>query len=182
MTSKIYLKKKRGIFFFITGFSGSGKSTIAKRIKKDIQNNYGPTILLHGDEIRRLFNLKGYSSPDRKKIAMQYSKLCKKITDNEINVILATVSLYNSVRKWNKTNIVNYIEIYIKSDLSKIVKQKKKYFYRKKTKNVVGLTIKPELPKKPNIILKNDFKKSIDILSNLLIKKIQNNYVKNDKI
>ncbi len=182
MTHKIHLQKKKGIFFFITGFSGSGKSSIAKIIKKDIRNNYGPTILLHGDEIRSLFNLKGYSSADRKKIAMQYSKLCKKITDNGINVILATVSLYNIVRKWNKANIVNYIEIYIKSDLSKIIKQKKKFFYRKKTKNVVGLTIKPELPKKPNIILKNDFKKNINILSDSLIKKILNNFVKNDKI
>jgi adenylylsulfate kinase len=182
MTHKIHLQKKKGIFFFITGFSGSGKSSIAKIIKKDIRNNYGPTILLHGDEIRSLFNLKGYSSTDRKKIAMQYSKLCKKITDNGINVILATVSLYNIVRKWNKANIVNYIEIYIKSDLSKIIKQKKKFFYRKKTKNVVGLTIKPELPKKPNIILKNDFKKNINILSDSLIKKILNNFVKNDKI
>ena len=107
MTHKIHLQKKKGIFFFITGFSGSGKSSIAKIIKKDIRNNYGPTILLHGDEIRSLFNLKGYSSTDRKKIAMQYSKLCKKITDNGINVILATVSLYNIVRKWNKANIVN---------------------------------------------------------------------------
>ena len=113
---------------------------------------------------------------------MQYSKLCKKITDNGIDVILATVSLYSIVRKWNKANIVNYIEIYIKSDLSKIIKQKKKFFYRKKTKNVVGLTIKPELPKKPNIILKNDFKKNINILSDSLMKKILNNYVKNDKI
>ncbi|MDC6482422.1 adenylyl-sulfate kinase [Pelagibacteraceae bacterium] len=182
MKNKIYLQKKKGFLFFITGFSGSGKSSIAKRIKKDIRNNYGPTILLHGDEIRSLFNLKGYSSADRKKIAMQYSKLCKKITDNGINVILATVSLYSIVRKWNKANIVNYIEIYIKSDLSKIIKQKKKFFYRKKTKNVVGLTIKPELPKKPHIILKNDFKKSITILSNSLIKKIQKNYEKNDKI
>ena len=182
MTHKIHLQKKKGILCLITGFSGSGKSSIAKIIKKDIRNNYGPTILLHGDEIRSLFNLKGYSSTDRKKIAMQYSKLCKKITDNGINVILATVSLYNIVRKWNKANIVNYIEIYIKSDLSKIIKQKKKFFYRKKTKNVVGLTIKPELPKKPNIILKNDFKKNINILSDSLIKKILNNFVKNDKI
>ena len=34
--------------------------------------------------------------------------------------------MYEKARKWNKKNIDNYVEIYIKSDLSKILKLKKK--------------------------------------------------------
>ena len=95
-------KKKKGIFFFITGLSGSGKSSLAKKIKPKIQQKYGKTLLLHGDEIRKIFSLNKYGYKDREKIALQYVKLCKKITNNNINVILATVSLFNSIRKWNK--------------------------------------------------------------------------------
>ena len=166
-------KKKKGIFFFITGLSGSGKSSLAKKIKPKIQKKYGKTLLLHGDEIRKIFSLNKYGYKDREKIALQYVKLCKKITNNNINVILATVSLFNSIRKWNKKNFSNYVEIYIQSDLKKIIKQKKKFFYIKKTNNVVGLNIKPEFPKKPNIILKNNFETSLEKLSEKLLKKLK---------
>ncbi|MDC0524597.1 adenylyl-sulfate kinase [Pelagibacteraceae bacterium] len=174
MNKKNIKNKKKGIFFFITGLSGSGKSTIAKYIKPKIQKYYGKTILFHGDEIRKIFNLNKYSKNDRKKIALQYVKLCKKITNENINVILATVSLYESVRKWNKKNFENYIEIYIECELKNIIKQKKKFFYKKKTNNVVGISFKPELPKNPSIILPNNFTISINELGGKLFKKIKN--------
>ena len=164
--------KNKGIYFFITGFSGSGKSSIAKKIKSSIEKNYGPTILLHGDDLRKIFNLKGYTKNDRKIIAYKYSKLCKKITDNKINVILATVSLFTQVRNWNRKNIKNYLEIYIKSNFKKILKRKQKIFYKKKSDNVVGIKIKPELPKSPDIIITNNFEKQLNILSKKLLIKI----------
>ena len=49
---------------------------------------------------------------------------------------------------------------------------KKKYFYKKKSKNVVGKNLKVEFPKTSDIILKNNFKKSIKKLSKELIGKI----------
>ena len=89
-------------------------------------------------------------------------------------MILATVSLYESVRKWNKKNFENYIEIYIECELKNIIKQKKKFFYKKKTNNVVGISFKPELPKNPSIILPNNFTISINELGGKLFKKIKN--------
>ena len=47
----------KGILFSILGLSGSGKTTIAKRIKKDIENLYGPTLLVSGDNLRKIFGL-----------------------------------------------------------------------------------------------------------------------------
>ena len=87
-------------------------------------------------------------------------------------MILATVSLFNSVRNWNKHNINNYLEIYIKADIESVINQKRKYFYKKKSKNVVGKNLKAEFPKAPDIILKNNFKRSIKRLSKELIGKI----------
>jgi adenylylsulfate kinase len=59
-------------------------------------------------------------------------------------------------RAWNKKNIKKYLEIYIKSEIKKIILKKKKRIYQQ-GKNLVGLSIKPEFPKKPDIIIKNDF-------------------------
>ena len=79
----------------------------------------------------------------------------------------------DSMRKWYRDNIDNYLEIYIKADLNKIIKLKRKKIYNKKRRyDVVGITIKPEFPKHPDIVINNDFKKSTDDLANNLIKKI----------
>ena len=166
------LKKNKGILFWITGLSGSGKTAIAEKIKSNISYKYGPTIIVSGDDLRKLFNFKKFSRKDRLAYALVYCKFCKCVTDNKINIILSTVSLFHKVRKWNRTNISNYVEIYIRSDINKIIKQKNKFFYKRNYKNIIGKDIKPEFPKSPHIIIKNDFGKSINVLAKELIKKI----------
>ena len=101
-----------------------------------------------------------------------YVKLFKKITDQNINVLFAGAVLIEKVRKWNRKNIDNYFEIFIKADIKKIIKKKIKKLYQKKN-NVYGIEIKAEFPKKPNIILNNDFTKNVDKLANELIFKIE---------
>lgn len=169
--NKIYFNK--GILFWVTGLSGSGKTTISRKIKKYIEQNYGPTLLISGDDIRNIFNFKEFTSEERRKLVLKYCKLSKFITDQNINLIFAVVGLMDEVRDWNKKNIKNYIEVFIKTDLEKIINNKKKKIYHKKNiGDIVGLDIKPEFPKKPDIIIHNDFKKKINSLSKDLIKKI----------
>ena len=60
--------------------------------------------------------------------------------------------MYHQVRFWNKKNIKNYLEIYIETDIKKLIKNKKKSFYRAKLINIVGKNIKAELPKRINNI------------------------------
>ena len=48
--------KNKGILFWITGLSGSGKTTLGRKIKKDITKIYGPTIMISGDDIRKMYD------------------------------------------------------------------------------------------------------------------------------
>ena len=82
------------------------------------------------------------------------------------------MSLFHQVRNWNNKNIKNYLEIYIESDINELIKQKKKKFYKVKHSNIVGKNIVAELPKTPDIVIKNNFKKSINKLKEELINKI----------
>jgi adenylylsulfate kinase len=166
------LKKNKGILFWITGLSGSGKTAIAEKIKHNISNKYGTTLIMSGDDLRKIFNYNKFSRKYRLAYALSYGKFCKNITDNKINIIFSTISLFYKVRKWNKSNINNYIEIYIQSDINKIIKQKRKFFYKGNYKNIIGKNIKAEFPQSPHIIIKNDFNKSINVLAKKLIKKI----------
>ena len=166
------MKKKSGILFWITGLSGSGKTSLAEKIFNFVKNNYGPTIIVSGDDLRNLFGYNKFDKRSRLKYALSYSKFCKEITDQNINVIFSTVSLYHEVRSWNKKNINNYFEIYIEADIKTLIKKKKKYFYRNKLLNIVGKNIKAELPEKPDIKITNNFIKSINQLKIELIKEI----------
>ena len=105
----IKVNKDKGILFWITGLSGSGKTTLGKKIQKDITKAYGPTIMISGDDIRKIFKLKGYTYKDRYEVVMKYCKLSKFITSQNINVIFAVVGMMNSVRNWNRKNIKNYV-------------------------------------------------------------------------
>ena len=165
--------KKKGILFWITGLSGSGKTTLAKKILKFITNKYGQTIIVSGDDIRKIFDYEKFDKKSRLKYALSYCKLCKLITEQGTNVLISTVSMYHRIRNWNKKNIKNYLEIYIEADIENLIKNKKKFFYRTKLKNIVGKNIKAEFPKKPDIIIQNNFDKSISKLKIELIKKIK---------
>ena len=165
-------KRNKGILFWITGLSGSGKTSIAEKIKNKIIKKYGPTLTLSGDDLRTIFNYKKFSRKSRIQYALSYSKFCKYITNQNINVILSTVSLFHKVRNWNRKKINNYIEIYIETDSKKVFKKKSKYFYKGNHKNVMGKNLKAEFPKYPDIKIKNDFTKPLNKLSKELIRKI----------
>jgi adenylylsulfate kinase-like enzyme len=170
---KINLKK--GIVFWITGLSGSGKTTLGKKIHKKIIKKYGPTIMVSGDDIRNIFKLNGYENTERLEISKKYSTFAKFITDQKINIIFAVVAMFDEPRKWNRLNIDNYIEIYIRSNIKDIIKLNKKKIYKKKSPGkLIGIDIKPQYPKNPTIILKNFFKKDLNKISKTLMNKINN--------
>ena len=173
MAKKIIRNKDKGILFWITGLSGSGKTTIAKKIKKKISHLYGPTIELSGDDFRKIFKLNKYTKKARIEYLLKYLHFCKLITNQKINLIFNLIGMYSRARRWNRKNIDNYVEIYIKADIHKIIKLKRKATYLKNKKNIVGLHIEAEFPTKPHIIIKNDFDKTLDKLSKELVNKIK---------
>ena len=167
------LNKSKGVVFWITGLPGSGKTLLANLIQDEINSIYGKSIVVSGDDLRNIFNLKGYTAEDRKKYLLSYNKFCKFITNQKINIIFAVVGLYDFIRKKNKQNLKNYIEIFIDADINEIIKFNKKKIYIK-NKNLYGVDIKMELPKKPDIIIKNDLKINKKRLQKILITKILN--------
>ena len=163
--------KKKGILFWITGLSGSGKTTLAKKLFPYINKKYGLSVHLDGDNLRKILDLHGYSFKDRVSNSKKFTKVAKLLTDQGINVVFSIIGLINKTRSWNKKNIKKYIEIYIKSDVKKIISLNKKKIYKSK-KNIVGINIRPQFPKNPDIIIDNTFNKSLNKLEKELRSKI----------
>ena len=173
MLKKNKLDKNKGFLFFIEGFAGSGKTSIGIESYKKINALFGPTIIIHGNEIRDILNIYGYSRIERSKIPYKTSKFIKFITDQNINVIYTVLCLNYKAKSIYKKKIKNFVEIFIDSDVKKIIEKKKKKQIYKLKNCVVGVHIKPQFPKNPDIVIKNNFEKSIKSLSNELILKLR---------
>ena len=143
--------------------------------QQKIISKYGPTLLFSGDDMRKIFKLNKYSLHERFKNGIKFTNFCKFVTNQNINIIFATVGLFDKLRNYNKKNIRNYVEIYIKADLKKIIKTGKKKLYKKHKSNLYGKDIKAEFPKKPNILIINNFSKNITKISNELLIKLYKN-------
>ena len=165
---KLMKYKNTGILIWITGLSGSGKTTLAKKLKPIFSNLYGQTIVLDGDVLRKSLSLKGYSKTERIANAKKYVKLINIITKQNINVIISVIGLFHKIQILNKKVFKNYFEILIKKNIKKLIYINSKKIYSKK--NVWGVDIKPEFPKKPDLIIKKQIStnKTIDKIIKLL--------------
>ena len=89
---------------WITGLSGSGKTTIANKLTSLLRKDGKPVIMLDGDLLRKAFgtlidNKKKFSSKTRFELAMCYAKMCKQIASQGIYVVIATISMFHKIHK-----------------------------------------------------------------------------------
>lgn len=162
-------KENKGELYWITGLSGAGKTTIGNALYYNLKRRKENVVILDGDVIKEIFSYGkevGYTSNARKQRAYQYSKLCKLLVDQGISVICCTIAMFEEVRAWNRENISNYFEVYLKVPMEVLIQrdQKKMYSDQKKgiVNNVAGIDMEIEEPKNPDLILKNDGSISID--------------------
>ncbi|EAK4079258.1 adenylyl-sulfate kinase, partial [Campylobacter jejuni] len=146
-----------GVLVYITGLSGSGKTTLAKELQKELilQNIY--PILLDGDELRACINNANYDIKNRMEMAMFYVKIAKMLYNQGFIVILSTISMFDSIREFNRNCFQNYLEIFLDVSFEIRKKRDSKNFFKNKMENMAGIDQILELPKKSHIVLKDDF-------------------------
>lgn len=150
-----------GTVYWITGLAGAGKTTIGKLLYEKIKEREPNTVFLDGDILREVFgNDLGYSKEERKKCAMRYSRLCAMLQEQGMNVICCTISMFDNVREWNRENISEYKEIYVKVSIDTLKVRNQKGLYSEVAgiikEEVVGIDMAIEEPKCPDLILENN--------------------------
>tara|TARA_B100000965_G_C19496716_1_gene715542 strand:- start:4 stop:522 length:519 start_codon:yes stop_codon:yes gene_type:complete len=149
------------MILWLTGLSGSGKTTIANEFKKIIIKDKFKFILLDGDEIRLIFGKDlGYSINDRIKQIKRIQNLTKFFQKNNLNIIVSALYSNSDLLRWNRENLKDYYQIYIKSSLQKLEEKDKNQLYskyrKKEISQVVGMDIEWEEPINSDLVIETD--------------------------
>ena len=146
-----------GNVYWLTGLSGAGKTTIGRLLYQAIKLRKDNVVFLDGDELRQVFGDDlGYTPEERRKSAMRNARLCRLLSTQGMDVICCTISMFDSVRAWNREQIPGYVEIYVKASLDTLQKRDQKGLYTQGDGAVAGISFPVEEPKCPDIVLKND--------------------------
>lgn len=163
-----------GKLYWITGLSGAGKTTISGLLYNYLKKKQSNIILIDGDKIREVYQNTDYTEEGRVKISYTNMRLCKMLTDQGIDVIIAVIGMRDEYREWNRNNIENYYEIYLEVPIEELIRRDSKGLYSKalrgEIKNVYGIDMKYEEPKNPDVHILNDSSKTPEEVCSYIIK------------
>ena len=157
---RIKLIKQKGVTIWLTGLSGSGKSTIAVELEHALLENSHQAYILDGDNIRHGLNKNlGFSSEDRSENIRRIGEVAKLFTDANIITITAFISPYRqdreNARKLQKDG--EFIEVYVKCPLDVCEQRDTKGLYKKaragEVKEFTGISAPYEEPLNPEITI-----------------------------
>lgn len=151
----------QGATYWVTGLPGAGKTSIGKLLWQRLHLDGRFAVFLDGDRLRELLgNQFGFDRADRLALARRYAALCRELSCQGAEVICATVSMFEDVRQWNRDNLPNYREIYLRVPLEVLRKRDQKGLYSaaasQRACNVPGIDQSFEEPRCPHIVIDND--------------------------
>lgn len=143
--------------YWLTGLSGAGKTTIGRLWCEKLKAAGESAVLLDGDDLRgAIAEDLGFTEADRRKSAMRNAKLCALLAKQGITIVCCTISMFDSVRAWNRENIPGYFEVYVKASMETLCQRNQKGLYSGEKQNVAGVHFCVEEPQNPDLILEND--------------------------
>ena len=154
------LLNQKGVTIWLTGLSGSGKSTIAVELEHALVENRHQAYILDGDNIRHGLNKNlGFSPEDRTENIRRIGEVAKLFTEANIITVAAFVSPYREDRD-NVRKLLNhgeFIEIYVKCSLEVCEARDTKGLYKKartgEVKDFTGISAPYEEPLNPELTI-----------------------------
>ncbi|WP_436280642.1 adenylyl-sulfate kinase [Rhizobium leguminosarum] len=159
--SRASLMGQKPAVVWMTGLSGSGKSTIANILERLLHGAGKHTINLDGDQIRMGLNCDlGFSDADRVENIRRIAEVSKLMTEGGLIVIVSTISPFGADREMARKLMSDckFIEVFIDTPIEECIKRDPKGLYaRAKTgqiKNFTGLDSPYEVPAAADVHVK----------------------------
>ena len=150
-----------GFTLWMTGFSGAGKTTIAKALEPILQERGVRFERLDGDTVREgLTRDLGFSKEDRDKNIERVTFVAKLLTRNGVGVVASFISPYREARAKVRAETTNFIEVYVNAPLQVCADRDVKGMYAKAFRgeiaNFTGVSDPYEAPENPEITVNTD--------------------------
>lgn len=170
------LLHQRGVMLWFTGLSGSGKSTVAIALERELHKRGLLCRILDGDNIRMGINANlGFSEEDRRENIRRVAEVAKLFVDTGIITIAAFVSPTEELRQLAE-NIIgkdDFKEIFISTPIEECERRDVKGLYaracRGEVKNFTGISAPFEAPKHPALSIDTS-KMPLEESVNMLLK------------
>ncbi len=151
----------KGVTLWFTGLSGSGKTTIAKRVESILHERGIPAERLDGDVVRQsLTRDLGFSKEDRDKNIERVTFVAKLLTRNHTIVLSSFISPYKAQREASRREIGEFLEVYVRTPLEVLVERDVKGMYKKamagEIQGFTGVNDPYEAPENPDLIVDTD--------------------------
>ncbi len=158
-----------GTVYWLTGLAGAGKTTIGRLLTTRFRELGRQVIFLDGDIMREVLGAtRGHSPAERQALARKYAAICRMLSRQGVDVICATISMFHAVRDWNRENIRNYVEIYLRVPLEVLSERDQKGLYSQAgagaIDNVIGADSAFEEPLTPDLMIENDGSRSPEMI------------------
>ncbi len=152
------LKNQRPRVLWFTGLSGSGKSTIANEVEKQLALMNRHTFLLDGDNVRHGLNKDlGFTETDRIENIRRIGEVSKLMADAGLIVLTAFISPFRAERQMVREMLPDgeFIEVFVDTPLEVAEARDVKGLYKKardgELKNFTGIDSPYEAPETPEI-------------------------------
>jgi adenylylsulfate kinase len=168
----------RGLVVWLTGLSGSGKTTIARTVEDVLKRmNHRCVVVLDGDEIRRHLNTDlGFSKRDRELHIERVTHLSHILSRSGIITIVALISPFRMSRDSARKLLGDFVEVWVKCSLETCKKRDPKGLYAKvkmgEITNFTGIDQDYEIPLNPEITLDTD-KETLQQCSQKIMQKLK---------
>ena len=154
------LSGHKTLTIWLTGLSGSGKSTIAKILESSLLKKNIQAFILDGDNLRHGLNSDlGFSPQERRENIRRAAEVAKLMNDAGIVVIAAFISPYKKDREMAAGIIGDkFLEVFVDADIETCKKRDPKGLYAKsgagRLSGLTGVDAPYEKPEKPSLHLR----------------------------
>lgn len=142
---------------WLTGLSGSGKTTIAKSLQIALQMRGVEPVMLDGDEIRATMQLRGFDEQSRKTHNHYVGYMAAVFEKRGHTVIVSLISPYAEIRNQIRTICQNFLEVHVCTALETCIQRDPKGLYKKalagEIQDFTGISAPYEAPTQPDLSL-----------------------------